>query len=408
MPDRIELEELEASRVKRKGTKLKDLEALLEDDEDVGGLEAFFGGVGLDKKSERWTDESYLIQRNRLGIISDYKSFVHETYPKIVAKSSVFSKVEIGTDAHFDYRNIERLATLIKAFLSFAIVSKDGRHKSGKITRGYLRSMKDHILYGVGQNILQQEPADRCAEVLRRVFARGRAQAHSKPGLWHLVGAHVAWLIGHHSLPVRVKDPLEAYGPEEARLIVQRLHHSLVSDRWSPESGRSWQGILQILAITLLCFQTGLRIGSVVASDPKDPERLGLACEDISFRRTAMGAWLLKIRVRFLKGFNTPGDRRDVHPWVRPMKSEAGLDFESAVPLLLLLISRKKLKEQGINGKIIESVDQLVGSNAEAFVGCSGEPLFRVWDGRGWAYMGVALACGILRTTIAQVGLPLC
>ena len=57
---------------------------------------------------------------------------------------------------------------------------------------------------------------------------------------------------------------------------------------------------------------TGLRIGSLVASNRLDQDKLGMRQSDVSFTTVEHGAWTLHLCIKHLKGYNQAEDNVNV------------------------------------------------------------------------------------------------
>ncbi|CAO1619447.1 unnamed protein product [Parajaminaea phylloscopi] len=168
-----------------------------------------------------------------------------------------------------------------------------------------------------------------------------------------------------------------------------------------PPASTSWETLLSLQCLLRLVFITGLRAGSLMATDPQDDQRHGMRCRDLKFHLIpGGGAWILEPSIEHFKGSNTPATRRIECLDIRPVSVESNLEFEPTWGLLALLIGRRRLREQG--GEEIKSFDDLLNSKAVELEGFTDEPLFT----RGALEMSVADGCDILRTYTVKLGLP--
>jgi hypothetical protein len=89
------------------------------------------------------------------------------------------------------------------------------------------------------------------------------------------------------------------------------------------------------------------------------------------------------------------------------MKLAINLGLEATISLLVLLIHRKALKEDGDGGKLIQNFEDLVTSRAHRFIGIGQEPLFRSFSADGiTTQMSADSACHALNGIASLVGLP--
>ena len=187
-----------------------------------------------------------------------------------------------------------------------------------------------------------------------------------------------------------------AYGAPEVQLVLNDMFKQLPT-RVPAET------LLQQIALVQTCFITGLRIGSLVATDRHDPDRLGMRQKDVSFTLTHADKWTLHLHVQHLKGFNSALDTANIQVRMRPLQKPKNILLEPTSLFLVLLINRQALHADGADGPPIQSVEELLSSSSHRFFGVGDQLLFQNSKG---GELDVRVASGQLNVHMSAVGLP--
>lgn len=102
-----------------------------------------------------------------------------------IAKSEALIKWDVPQDV-LDTSKVDRLASHMKAFLSFKVVTTQGRSESGLMTSASLKHYKSILLEAVGRKVYAGAPPTEVGARLAAVFAKGPYS--SSKGLYGQLG----------------------------------------------------------------------------------------------------------------------------------------------------------------------------------------------------------------------------
>ncbi|CAO1637597.1 unnamed protein product [Sympodiomycopsis kandeliae] len=286
---------------------------------------------------------------------------------------------------------VDRAVTMrrIKAFLMYKfMIAQPKTAGSNKVAASTVTGW-GNVLFGMVVHRLGE--VDTPVETTSRILG---GRTHN--GIYFAIKKAVNAIISANDLPPRSRQ-YTVYGRDELGLLQDDIMKSMMA-------GVDWDLCMSRLALITIAFVTGLRIGSMCATDPKDSDRKGMDADDIQFQRdtgTKTPSWITLIHVRHLKGYQLPSDRRHMDFTLMPMKLVENLNMDPSVYLLPMLMARSMLREQGTK-KLIRTVEELTTSTASTLEGFGG-PLFADRQGR---YSKASDMNHAIRVHATHVGLP--
>lgn len=96
-----------------------------------------------------------------------------------------------------------------------------------------------------------------------------------RDGLYMALKQASASIAAKHNLPAKARQSIY-YGRHEIGLIQDNVLEDIAR-------GADWTAMMQRLAVVTICFITGLRVGSLCATDRQDDERAGMDASDLRF-----------------------------------------------------------------------------------------------------------------------------
>lgn len=394
MPPIVTVEEREAV-VRRRPIAQPSVTSSALDMDDEDGLPLLEEIAALMRESEAHTTEPRLQQIARIDLAIRFRRFCSEILPVYVARGLTKFNHNHNRDA-FSYGDVPALAERLKLFITQQVVETKGlcdHSGAAHVSISSVRQWKRLLIKNVVMYVQEKETLDTYEKALRNVL---KHSVDEKQGIVSQLSDHVAYLINRFNLKTASKAP-GVYGAPEVQLILNDMFKNLTI-------GKPGETMLQRIALVQTCFLTGLRVGSLVATDHLDEDRQGMKQSDVSFTSEKPGAWTLHLRATHLKDYNAAEKSNAIRFRMRPLQKPSNILLEPAVLFLLLLLNRGALRADGPDGPVIGSVEQLLVSESYRLVGVGDEPMFR--HGRVDRCLTVSDACLLLKKHTASVGLP--
>lgn len=190
--------------------------------------------------------------------------------------------------------------------------------------------------------------------------------------------------------------PLGFYSALEVQLILNDMLKRLTT-------GNSNNCLLQRIALVQTCVMTGLRIGSLAATNRQDPILQAMQQRDVTFTCLRNRAWTLFLKIKHLKGYNAAKSSMEVQVQMCPLQVLSNILLELTVIYLLLLINQGALQADGPDRPKICSVKALLASESHCFVGVGDHLMFQSLPGKA---LDTKQACNLLAIHTNTIGLP--
>ncbi|PWN31158.1 hypothetical protein BDZ90DRAFT_230151 [Jaminaea rosea] len=244
------------------------------------------------------------------------------------------------------------------------------------------KSKRDVFFVMVMKTVLDTPGAGR--DALANVLG---AKYHTANSFYGQINTAVCALIEHFHLQHRAESRI-SYGRPELELLQQQLIADLGASHMSP---RNFENTTSALSGTSLGYVTGLRGGSMAASDPLDSDRQGLNAKDITLKRHLFAgaskiedcpfALDLELTVRRFKGFQRADNRHETIIRIPAVERVENVNIEPQVFIATHLMAEGRLKERDEpdrQGTVIRTMSELLSSPAYEFVGfdCAAESAF--------------------------------
>jgi hypothetical protein len=291
MPRRLTLEERLASRqAKRKN--VRDIISLDDPDEVAKAFQEAFGTAeDPTTASNDYTNKSNQSQRALLDMRIRFMDFYEDVY-KVMMRAGKFERTLPLPEEPLDYSHVPGLVHRLKAFLTYMCTNSKAMQGIGRPTQGTVVGWCDQIIHLVRDAVAQDSDTADTGAQLRQVL---KYDGTGEGGVYKQVYNHASYLITHHKLKFRARDQAQSTGRIEVELMIDKL-----MERCSHYSSNS-EHIIQQICILQIVFLTGVRIGSLVATDKTDELRQGLLQEHVSFTQNELGSYTTTLRIVHLK-----------------------------------------------------------------------------------------------------------
>ncbi|CAD6955753.1 unnamed protein product [Tilletia laevis] len=340
------------------------------------------------------------IQTRLIDFALEAQEWHEEYYIPQHATGAFGNELQIPSD-FFDYDSVPGLVHRATLFMSFKRKFCSAHSGIGRPSIHTLKNWAHMLIANARLRIQRNSTADEAPKTLRRVL---RYSGTGENGLYQRVHTHLAAMVQTYNLPISIRRD-SPWGRLEVELVIDCARRSMTH-----ASGQDvTEAMLQRLCLILLCYQTGLRIGSL-ATGPQGTDGLsGFRHEHLRFRQVEPGHIDTQLHIETLKGWRNL-DRREINPLIFGARELRNLHLDPGPPLLALLLHRKALYIKGA-AHPLTSVDELMSSSALEFEGRGTTPVFRLAEKNTTTLtekpMSPSDACDFLRLLATKVGVTL-